>query len=230
MTNDDWMATHLRCARANYDASHRYDRRAVPRIVHQIWLGSRPVPDHVDRWREFSARHGWTHRLWTETDVLSEGFESEAVFRWFGDGQWGGLQAQSDVARYEILYRYGGLYADCDIVPAHSGTIDVADHLPMTGFAVSTEHAPRDIGTGSLFAANGFMVSCPGHPVLRRVIDSIPINIKGFQDAGIHNTVWMVGPFLLNKCLFGSFHLIHRDWVMVDAPAEHFHLVEFRPY
>ncbi len=219
---DDWMARNLRVAPAEYDASHRYHADPVPRSVHQIWLGPRPVPRHTERWRRFCETHGWSYRLWREEDVAREKLTNEAAYRRFE----GNLLAMSDVARYEILFRYGGLYADCDITPA-SADVDLADHLPMTGFAVSTEHVPRNIQTGALFAANGFMVSSPGHPILRRVIASLPINIESLDRAGTPNSVWAVGPFLLNKCLFGVFHVVHRDWVMVDAPADGFHLVEF---
>ena len=82
----------------------------IPKILHQIWLGS-PFPYKyktlTDRWQ---AMHpDWTFILWDDEKIKNFGLTNQ----WMYDNAHNPA-AKSDVARYEILYSYGGVYVDTD--------------------------------------------------------------------------------------------------------------------
>lgn len=84
---------------------------AIPRIIHQIWLGSElpgqfvPLQETVKRYHP-----NWEYRLWTDDLVRTLTLENQDLFDQATN--WG---EKSDILRYELLYRYGGVYLDIDI-------------------------------------------------------------------------------------------------------------------
>ena len=85
-------------------------------ILHQMWVGG-PLPDQHARWIEgVKAMHpGWEHRLWTDTDLtwLANRDVYDDAERRVVDHKVG--QFRSNIARYEILHRFGGVWLDTDI-------------------------------------------------------------------------------------------------------------------
>jgi len=82
-------------------------RRPLPQQVHQIWLGTRPVPEHFRPWmagvEQFAE--GWDYRLWRDADlpeILPDSLLPEILE---DSGQTPGLRA--DILRYEILRQQG---------------------------------------------------------------------------------------------------------------------------
>lgn len=151
----------------------RYDRwrsnpkspEKIPRIIHQIWLGPKPVPftEWSQRWRDLHP--DWEYRLWRDDDL---------TFMHFGVADdWG---ARSDAARYEILKRYGGVYVDLDFRPIASleGLLGVAC---FAGFS----------NVGVVEINNALIGAVKGHPVVvecARRRTTTPFNaIAGFLDA-----------------------------------------------
>ena len=84
----------------------------IPKVIHQIWIGDNPIPSnykyYLETWRKFHP--DWEIKLWTQKEIENENFASKDLF-----DRSRGLAEQSDIARYEILYRYGGLYIDTDV-------------------------------------------------------------------------------------------------------------------
>lgn len=83
-------------------------QNSIPRIIHQIWLGS-PVPVEISQWMEsWKKLHaGWEYRLWTEANMPP--LENQAQFD--SARAWA---VKADLARVEILQQYGGVYVDAD--------------------------------------------------------------------------------------------------------------------
>lgn len=84
----------------------------IPQIFHRIWLDE-PVPAEFDLyWKRFEAMHpGWKFVTWDDSkalDWLRCPDEFAQARTWAG---------KSDILRYEILYRYGGIYVDTDVEP-----------------------------------------------------------------------------------------------------------------
>ena len=105
------------------------DETILPQRLHMVWFGG-PAPDVVlARARAWAAIHpGYQIMLWDERAVLD-------LARSSGDTEVAGLiersanfAAASDVARFEVLRRYGGVYLDADMEPCRP--IDPLMSLP----------------------------------------------------------------------------------------------------
>ncbi|MGL6209877.1 MAG: glycosyltransferase family 32 protein [Paracoccaceae bacterium] len=175
------------------------NRQPVPRALHQIWIGPRPVPVTVPAWAAHADRHGYTHRLWREADLREIGAETNPVFT--------AMMARSDypgavdVARYLILEATGGIYLDCDWYPARE---DIAfhDHLPLVGLTVLAEDTPRDTGIGGLLLSNAFIAAPPRHPAFARLLAALPQALTLLPDAPAW---WSTGPLIFTLvCRGGS--------------------------
>ena len=97
----------------DYYVNYEGDRTPkIPKILHQIWIGS-PLPDKykilTNRWK---AMHpDWTFILWDEQKIE----EFELTNKWMYENS-NNPAAKSDIARYEIAYSYGGIYIDTDFI------------------------------------------------------------------------------------------------------------------
>lgn len=84
----------------------------IPKIIHYCWFGSAPLPPLAERCIASWRRHfpGWEIRRWDESnyDVHVMPYTTEA----YDHGKYAFV---SDVARFEILHRYGGVYLDTDV-------------------------------------------------------------------------------------------------------------------
>lgn len=82
----------------------------IPKVVHQVWLG-RGLPDSLKhlQTRMLRINPDWSLRMWTE-DNLPGLFNEKAYLSLKG------LSYKSDVLRYEILARFGGVWCDFDMV------------------------------------------------------------------------------------------------------------------
>lgn len=101
----------------------------IPQVLHQVWLGPLPISLRLKRWaatwREFHPT--WDCILWTDRPEAHEGpWTSIAalpplVNQWAYDnvhqivGARAAWAARADIVRYEIIARYGGVYADLDV-------------------------------------------------------------------------------------------------------------------
>ena len=102
---------HLDRFRADFQALHPGRARPapeprIPLVLHQIWLGGRPLPERFRRFRErwIELHPEWEHRLWTDREVAAFDFETRDLFEEAED-----FGMKSDILRAEVLRRYGGL-------------------------------------------------------------------------------------------------------------------------
>lgn len=137
----------------------------IPRALHHIWLGPRPVPEH---WaRAWARRHPrWAHRIWREQDIeplLPDGLRRAWAY-YLERRIWHGA---ADVGRIAILRAHGGVYVDIDSEPVRS--FEKAPFMRGTffvGLERGTPEQPEHI-------TNGVIGSTPAHPILDDVIDRI---------------------------------------------------------
>lgn len=80
----------------------------IPKILHFIWFGKIKVPQKIiDSWKSFHK--DYDIKVWNEENLFV--LENQKRF-----DKTNKLNEKSDIARYEILYNYGGFYIDCDIL------------------------------------------------------------------------------------------------------------------
>jgi len=138
----------------------------IPKIIHQIWIGD-TVPQELKQFQESWRRYhpDWEYKLWTQHDIpflnlynkkLIDGAENPAEL--------------SDLLRYEILYQQGGVYIDMDFECLQP--LDVLHHA--YDFYIGIQ--PLD--TGLVQLGIGIIGTMPGHPLLKKCIESLEENYK----------------------------------------------------
>lgn len=137
----------------------------IPKFFHRIWLGS-PIPEQADiYWRKWQELHPeW--ELFTWEDGSLGWLENWDLF---DAGQtWA---EKADIARYEIIARFGGVYLDCDFEPLRP--IDAA----LEGVEAFSAWEDSD------HVAIGIMGCTPGHPFFQDVIHRLPYNVVQHESA-----------------------------------------------
>jgi len=157
----------------------------IPKIIHQIWLGGKfpaKYQEFTNTWLEKNP--DWEWKLWTDDDVEDFGIKN---IKQFNDAP--NLGMKSDIFRYEILYRHGGLYIDTDFE-----CIKSFDDLTYLDFFTGTGH----LGEPEMF--NGLIGCKPQHNIMKSLIDgisNIDTNIKDFN-----KIMYATGPKYLSKIFF----------------------------
>lgn len=132
----------------------------IPRIIHQTWK-TKEIPDD---WKEsvlsWQGQHpGWEYVLWTDVDL--ERFIIER-YPWFAETyrDYPCAIQRVDASRYFILYEYGGIYSDLDIICRGN-----CDFLLGHGVII-----PR---TKPLGFSNDLMMAEPKHPFFLQMINNL---------------------------------------------------------
>ena len=191
-----------------------YFNKAVPLFIHQIWFGDKSkMPSKVKDWKEYVGLHRYVHRLWNEGDLETlETFMRPANYHYLNVMlKLENYPAASDIVRYELLKKFGGIYFDCDFAPPRRdhNYVNLNQIFNLTGLTVVTEHHGRSIGESAIFVCNGIMLCPPMHPVLVSAVDQLEANIKSWHKATKnYDAMFCTGPFFLNKILWGSFNVV----------------------
>ena len=85
----------------------------IPKIIHQIWIGDAPIPESTLAWRQswLELNPGFEYRLWRDADI-------DALPHLQREDLYSRAQSpviKADIARWEILSLYGGVYVDVDV-------------------------------------------------------------------------------------------------------------------
>ena len=190
----------------------------IPNILHIMWLGGK-VPSEYDAyvasWRNYHP--DWTVLFWTDTDLNYD--QGTEVMYSFGEldnrlktccggerivvdarnlmfdnrGYYDGAQnygERSDILKWEIVYRIGGVYVDTDFECLKP--LDVYNHT----YDFYTGIQPLDTNIVQLGAA--LYGAIPKHPILKACVE----NIKHNQ--GIAQIIAKTGPIHFTKTFLGT--------------------------
>ena len=82
----------------------------IPKKIHQVWIGS-DFPKKYQKWADSwkIKNPDFEYFLWDEKEILKLGLDAEKEYRSTNN-----FGIKSDIARYEILNRFGGVYVDTD--------------------------------------------------------------------------------------------------------------------
>jgi inositol phosphorylceramide mannosyltransferase catalytic subunit len=131
----------------------------IPKIIHQIWLGStfpQKFSFYTNSWLKYHPE--WEYKLWTDNDIEEFVLVNKKLF-----DETPNYGQKADIARYEILYKYGGLYIDVDFEGLRS--FDLFHHAYTFYTGVSN--------TQELELNNALIGAAPGHPILKLCIDNL---------------------------------------------------------
>ena len=181
----------------------------IPKIIHQIWLGS-PLPKvfekYIKTWWEVHKGHGWKYILWTDEEVKNIKLYNQELF-----DKAENFASKADILRYEILYKMGGVYVDIDFQCLRP--LDILNHT----YDFYTGIQPLD---GHFLQLNIALVgSVPKHPILRQCIIGMKDNWE--KERGVPGRT---GPIPFTRCFHAHAH--EGDYVNVALPAFYFYPLE----
>jgi mannosyltransferase OCH1-like enzyme len=144
-----------------YDKNNIPFTLKIPKIIHQIWIGS-PVPTafipYMQTWKDMHP--DWQYILWTDENIhLLHLYNQEFFDKTDNPG------VKSDLLKWEIVYQYGGVYVDVDFECLRS--LDMFHYL----YDFYTGLQPLDTQFLQLGAA--LFGAIPHHPILKHCIETI---------------------------------------------------------
>ncbi len=159
----------------------------IPKIFHQIWLGGTefPLPFQVLRDHTLSLHPDWEYKLWTEANL------PPLINQKWLDSQ-NRLFYKADIARYEILASYGGVYLDTDFLI----------YKNIEPLLRNTDHFLAYEATD--WVCNSIMGFVPNHWFTWKIISELPARARLYYDR------WGVerfGPGLITACAESSSNL-----------------------
>lgn len=157
----------------------------IPKIIHHIWLGS-PMPELYKEFRRtwIDKHPGWKFMFWDEERIAKFGLINQVQYdaaHNFGQ--------KSDIARYEILYRFGGLYVDTDFVCLQS----------FDRFHKALNFYSGIAYDSNVVMFNGLIASVPNHPMLRDCIDKLSLGSR--HSNKVHKIMEETGPYYFTRCV-----------------------------
>ncbi len=169
----------------------------IPRIIHQTWR-THEVPAAYRNWQASWQRlnPGYEYRLWSNRDI------EQLIARDFPE--WASLFhsyrkniCRIDLARYLILKKYGGIYADLDYE-----CLRPQDPLlrirPLVLGAEPASHAQLEMAVRAKLdtvVCNAWMASAPGHPFWDHLLAYL------MTTAAEPDVLDATGPFAMTRAL-----------------------------
>ena len=179
-THEGW-ASKLPGVSSTTRANGKKDPKlAIPKIIHQIWLGSeRPSSSKYKAWFDSWIVHhpDWNIMWWHDDEVqaMKNRGELKNAMAFDAAQNYG---EKSDILRYELLLKYGGLYVDTDMEclasfnELHKCESDISFYAGWSN-------------TATIEVNNGIFGSVPGHPILKKLVQAIS-DSHAHTDASTH--------------------------------------------
>lgn len=113
----------------------------IPKIIHQIWIGdqSKRPTNFMKTWQK--NHPDWSYKIWTEKEIEDLNLINKEKFDIHPT-----LPGKSDIARYEILLRYGGFYIDADSISIRK--MNNLRELQFVAAYESERHRPGLVANG----------------------------------------------------------------------------------
>lgn len=161
----------------------------IPKTIHQIWIGDRPIPENHKSWIDHTRwmNPEWKHILWDDLALTSAGFLVGDFVRSY----WSYASA-SNMIRLLLLRRYGGIYLDTDCE-----CLKPLDKLLNRKAFAAFQDGDR--------ICNAVMGAEPDHPWIKWQIE------HGAGDTDPHDAAW--GVYTASKAPRDLVSIIPTHWV-----------------
>ncbi len=149
--NHDFESNHEQLEDNQWDKRDKSISSRIPRLAHFIWIGNRPLPEYghrcINRFR--SLHPSWTVMLWSNREISSDPELSNLIKDIYNEGK------ASDLLRYAILARLGGVYIDVDYefmgsLEAIPGIFDTDRGSPVKFFCGLSNTSMVELNNGIL--------------------------------------------------------------------------------
>jgi mannosyltransferase OCH1-like enzyme len=160
----------------------------IPKIIHQLWIGDKPAPTRMmDTWRDMNPEFEYIR--WSEAEFKKREMKFICKKR---IQEMDEINGKADIQRWEILYKYGGVFIDADSYCVSP----IDDQLMKTKAFAGWEHEqlrPGLVATGTMgFPPNHALVSAAINWIMANCVDPKKIKAAAWQS---------VGPGLLTRML-----------------------------
>jgi len=183
----------------------------IPKIIHFIWVGSNlpePYAQNIEDWK--SKNPDFEITVWDDAKVNDFKPTMKNAELFDAAPRFGG---KSDILRYEILKRYGGLYVDTDFVCTSDFSALHDRHAFYAGICLER---PVQLN-------NGIMAAAPNHPILDLCIDTVrldnPWNITCPETLVLYQT----GPWALTRSFLRHINTNTDHSDVIAFPSQTFH-------
>lgn len=161
--------------------AHLTESYKIPKVLHFIWLGPKAFPEaskrNIHSW--FEHNPGWEIHFWTDSKErplpdtrmkrrLVQAYDFSPLQRHLN--RTSNYGEKSDIMRYVILQREGGVYIDHDVLCCASFD-NIHKALDFYCFLENVHY--HDGLNSSVFPGNCLIGSKPQHPIMQRVIDHV---------------------------------------------------------
>ena len=192
-------------------AIDRKKTQGIPKIIHQIWFGKMLERERIliDRWSSSWKKYhpDWEYKLWTEKDLEDFDLYNKDLF------EKETYSGKANILRYEILYKFGGVYVDADFECFKS--IDILNE----NYDFYCCFAPLD--EGILYINNAIIASVAKHPILKYCIEILQYTKNG------KSSFARSGTYPFTKSVVHVSMKLNLDNIMV-FPASYFYPVGSR--
>jgi len=181
-------------------------------VFHQIWFGA-----DIPQWRQvmFNAnkkvceQSGFEYKLWKNQDRNAENFPQTIAYQnaaiqageSTGQSRWAQV---ADLARLEIVYNSGGIYADSlvEITPAllKAVTEAINQGAQFVGCNEDECEPPLDCknAQGEMYLSNSFFAATRGNPIFERLLSESSLDNINMEDERLNHTT---GPYFLRSAI-----------------------------
>ena len=181
-------------------------------VFNQIWFGG-----DMPKWRQlmFGAnkkvceQSGFEYKLWKNQDRNAENFPQTIAYQnaaleagtATGQSRWAQV---ADLARLEIIYNLGGIYADSivEITPAllRAVTDAINQGAQFVGCNEDECEPPLDCknAQGEIYLSNSFFAATRGNPIFERLLSEQSLDNINMEDERLNHTT---GPYFLRSAI-----------------------------
>lgn len=154
---------------------------AIPKLFHRIWIGNNPMPqEYIEYGETWTKYHpDWKMILWTDQNMIP--LQNQDLY-----DQARIMAMKADIARYEILYRFGGVYLDTDF--------ECLKNIEPLLDNVETFAASED----NYYISIGIMGCTFGNQIFETIINQLP---KSVEDYKFTSPSCQTGPAFVTRIL-----------------------------
>ena len=164
----------------NFLNSEPREEPRIPKILHQIWIGPREIPEELCRFQKtwLDLHPDWEYCLWTNDSVQELEFTDPILKELFDRPLT--LGERTDILRYEILYQFGGVYSDldCECLRPLDPLVESFD------FFGGIFHPMFATTNRAIFLNNCLLGAKPHHPVIAKISSIMRENWDNLDHAG----------------------------------------------
>lgn len=165
----------------------------IPKIIHIIWIGSKVSKEYLNNIYTFKKLNlDWEVRFWSDKQIEKEKFVNQRLIDLMPTNA-----AKVDIIRLEILYKYGGVYSDCDSI-CLKPLDKLVENLKV--FGMNHENG---------IVANGTLGTIKKHESFKRLVYGFKTHINRLKYKNV-NTLHLTGQYYITPILkqYSDFKLI----------------------